>query len=79
MAAAALRPAPIARMTVAAPVTMSPPAKTPGFDVAPVSSSAAMLPRFVSASPGVVCAMMGFGPVPMATMTVSTARENSEP
>ena len=30
MPAAALRPAPMARMTVAAPVTMSPPAKTPG-------------------------------------------------
>ena len=30
MPRAALRPAPIASMTVAAPVTMSPPAKTPG-------------------------------------------------
>ena len=36
---AALRPAPIARMTVAAPVTMSPPAKTPFFEVRSVSGS----------------------------------------
>jgi len=40
--AAALRPAPMARITVAAPVTMSPPAKTPRFDVFSVSGSAAM-------------------------------------
>ena len=37
---AALRPAPMARMTVAAPVTMSPPAKTPFFEVRSVSGSA---------------------------------------
>ena len=42
MAAAALRPAPIARMTVAPPVTMSPPAKTPGLDVRIVSGSTSM-------------------------------------
>ena len=40
--AAALRPAPMARMTVAPPVTMSPPAKTPFFEVRRVSGSAAM-------------------------------------
>lgn len=39
---AARRPAPIARMTVAAPVTMSPPAKTLGMDVSPVSSLTTM-------------------------------------
>ena len=33
MPAAALRPAPIARITVAPPVTISPPAKTPLRDV----------------------------------------------
>ena len=38
--ATALRPAPMARMTVAAPVTMSPPAKTPFFEVRSVSWSA---------------------------------------
>ena len=37
---AAALPAPIARITVAAPVTASPPAYTPSFDVFPVSSSA---------------------------------------
>lgn len=38
MVCPALRPAPMARMTVAEPVTMSPPAKTPGMEVSPVSS-----------------------------------------
>ena len=42
IATAAFLPAPIARITVAAPVTMSPPAYTPGTDVAPVSGSASM-------------------------------------
>ena len=37
IARAARRPAPIAEMTVAPPVTMSPPAKTPAFCVAPVA------------------------------------------
>src|ERR1019366_10787765 len=39
---AALRPAPMARITVAPPVTISPPANTPVFEVASVSSLAAM-------------------------------------
>src|ERR1035441_8653843 len=39
---AARLPAPIARITVAAPVTMSPPAKTPGRDVMPLCSSITM-------------------------------------
>ena len=34
MLRAALRPAPIASMTVAAPVTMSPPANTPATEAA---------------------------------------------
>ena len=38
MARAAVLPAPIARITVAEPVTMSPPEKTPGTLVAPSSS-----------------------------------------
>ena len=42
MARAARRPAPIARMTVAPPVTMSPPAKTPGMLVVCVTGSATM-------------------------------------
>ncbi len=36
MELAAFRPAPMARMTVADPVTMSPPAQTPGLLVFPV-------------------------------------------
>ena len=43
MAAAAFLPSPMARMTVAAPRTMSPPAKTPGLLVMP-SASISMLP-----------------------------------
>ena len=38
MARAAFRPAPIAWITVAAPVTMSPPAYTPAIEVARESS-----------------------------------------
>ena len=38
MAAAARLPSPMARMTVAPPRTMSPPAKTPGIVVCPDSS-----------------------------------------
>ena len=37
MSLAAVLPAPIARITVALPVTISPPAQTPGRDVAPLS------------------------------------------
>ena len=58
---AAAFPAPIARMTVAAPVTASPPANTPLLDVAPFSSSATIhFLRFVS-SPFVVEEISGFG------------------
>jgi len=42
MELAAWRPAPMARMTVAWPVTMSPPAQTRGFLVLPVHSSVRM-------------------------------------
>ena len=40
MELAAFRPAPMAKMTVAEPVTISPPAQTPGLLVFPVSRSA---------------------------------------
>ena len=42
MESEAFLPAPIARMTVAEPVTISPPAHTPFFVVLPVSGSAMM-------------------------------------
>ena len=47
IAAAALRPAPIARITVAAPVTASPPANMPSLVVRP-SASASSPPRRVA-------------------------------
>ena len=58
MAAATRLPAPIAEITVAAPVTMSPPANTPGMEVAP-TSLATMLPRLLTSSSGVVCLIKG--------------------
>ena len=72
MPAAARRPSPIARMTVAAPRTMSPPAKTPGMEVMPVFSSTSTCPFLSTFSSGVVAAMSGFAPEPTATMTVWT-------
>ena len=78
MARAAVRPAPMARMTVAAPVTASPPAKTPSRDVAPCPS-AVMQPRRSVSSPAVVAASRGLGEVPSAMMTMSQAMSNSEP
>ena len=51
--AAALRPSPIARITVAAPRTISPPAQTFDFEVACVSFTR-MCPFLSASSPGVV-------------------------
>ena len=48
IALAALRAAPMARMTVAAPETTSPPANTPGREVLPVSSATMQPLRLVS-------------------------------
>jgi hypothetical protein len=45
MSAADLLPAPIALMTVAAPVMTSPPAQTLGLVVRPVASSATVVPH----------------------------------
>ena len=70
IAAAAFLPAPIARITVAAPVTASPPANTPGLDVAP-SSSATIPPNFCVSSPSVVDLISGLGDVPIDTMKAS--------
>ena len=65
---AAVLPAPIARMTVAAPVTMSPPAKMPRREVWPPSSALTQPWRFVS-NPSVVETMSGLGEVPTATQS----------
>ena len=76
---AAAFPAPIARITVAAPVTASPPAYTPSLEVAPVSSVATIhFLRFVS-SPAVVEEISGFGEVPSDMITVSQSISYSEP
>ena len=68
---------------MAPPVTMSPPAKTPGRFVACVDSglpsSAAMLPHLVSSRPGVDFVTTGFALVPSATMTVSQSRSLNLP
>ena len=64
MAEAAVLPAPMARITVAAPETASPPAYTPGREVSPVSASATMPPHFCVSSPSVVDLMSGLGEVP---------------
>ena len=72
-------PAPIARITVAAPVTASPPANTNALEVCPLSSSATMhLLLFVS-RPFVVEAISGFGEVPRDMITVSRSISYSDP
>ena len=71
MALAALRPAPIASITVAAPVTASPPAKTPSRLVRP-SSSATMQPRRLVSKPLVVDFISGLGLVPRAEVDQAT-------
>ena len=65
MLLAPVLPAPMARMTVAAPVTASPPAKTPSREVWPFSS-ASMPPFLVVARFLVVDLIRGLGLVPMA-------------
>src|ERR1039458_5742737 len=65
MAFPARLPSPIARITVAAPRTMSPPANTPGILVMPVSSTM-MLPHLFSLRSGQVAVSSGLARVPMA-------------
>ena len=78
MPLAASLPAPMAEMTVAAPVTASPPANTPSLLV--MASSLMMMPPFLLTSrPSVVFLISGLGEVPIAMMTVSTSSTNSEP
>ena len=68
---------------MAPPVTMSPPANTPGRFVDCVESSwpssAAMLPHLFRARPGVDFVTIGFAFVPRATMTVSQSRSLNFP
>ncbi|PPA78725.1 MAG: hypothetical protein C00003105_00891 [ANME-2 cluster archaeon HR1] len=64
-------------MTVAAPVTTSPPANTPFLEHIP-SSSATRVPHFVVARSDVVFGIKGLGDVPMAITTISTSMIYSE-
>ncbi|MDE5860807.1 MAG: hypothetical protein K2H28_01275, partial [Ruminococcus sp.] len=68
IAVAEVFPAPIASMTVAAPVTASPPAYTPFLEVRPFSS-AIIPPHFCVSSPAVVDYISGLGEVPIAIIT----------
>ena len=61
----------MALITVAAPVTTSPPAQTRSREVRPVSSSATMLPRLPTSRPGVVMGISGLGLLPMAQTDAS--------
>ena len=63
---------------MAAPSTMSPPAKTPGIEVW-LFASTWMWPCLSTAISGVVVAISGFDSLPMATMTLSTSSVNSLP
>ena len=60
-------------------MTASPPANTPGFDVAPVRSSATIRLRGVTSSPGVVFAISGLVFEPAATTSMSMSMTNSLP
>ena len=79
MSLAAFLPAPIALITVAAPVTTSPPAQMASREVLPVSSSATMFPFLPTSSPGVVNGISGFGLFPMLQTTASVFILNSDP
>ena len=79
IAFAASLPAPIARITVAAPVTASPPAYTPSLDVLPVFSSATIHFLLLVSIHFVVMDIRGLGEVPRDMITVSTSISNSEP
>ena len=67
-------PASIARITVAAPVTASPPANTPALGGLSVAlASATMHFHLLVCSPSVVEEISGFGEVPRDMITVSTS------
>ena len=76
MALAAVLPAPIAKITVAAPVTASPPAYTPSREVAPVASSIIIPPQRCVSNPFVVDLIKGLGEVPIDMITESTSIVN---
>ena len=71
IAPAAFLPCPMARITVAAPSTISPPAKTPFLLVLSVSSSATIFPHLFISISGVVLGIRGLDELPMAIIHVS--------
>ena len=78
MAVAAFLPAPIARITVAAPVTASPPAYTAFLEVLPVLSSITIPPLLLTNKSSVVFLINGLGLVPIEIITASTSISYSE-
>ena len=75
IARAACLPAPMARITVADPVTMSPPAKTPGQVVSPDAPRVTMYPRRFVSSPGVVAGTIGLAAVALLENTCDLDKE----
>ena len=78
MLSAASFPAPIAWITVAAPVTASPPAQTASWEVSPASSTR-MQPLSLTDKPGVVSLIKGLGVVPRDMITQSVGTSSSLP
>ena len=72
MEAAAFLPSPIARITVAAPLTASPPANTPLRVVCIVTSSAIKHLCLLASKPAVVLKINGFGEVPRDMISHAT-------
>ena len=75
---AAFLPAPMAFITVAAPVTISPPANTPGMEVARFSSTV-IPPQGSVFKLSVLLVKRGLGVCPMAMMILSTAGDSWSP
>ena len=79
MASAALRPSPMARMTVAPPRTISPPAYTSGREER-ISSSPTMIVPFDEISrPPNALGINGLGDTPTLTITSSTSIVSTAP
>ena len=78
MAAAARRPSPIARITVAPPRTMSPPAKIVGMDVCILSFTAIVFLR-PNSNPLTDFGTMGLGDTPTATTARSISNVTVSP
>ena len=76
--AAAFLPSPMARITVAPPRTISPPANRSGMEDCMVSLSTTIVPHFDIFRSGRALGINGLGDTPTATITKSTSMLNSE-